>query len=191
MKKSINARLDEMTKKLSDKKIFEANGLGNEINFHVFDYDPEDEYVVREYLNNYLLKKKTLNIKVFDIYEMIIEILKEDGFFNECFEYEKNEGIKDLNELISRIVGFGTDNNILMDKIKKEIEPGQIIIITGIGKCYGIVRGHTILNNLHSIITENPLVMFYPGSYDGQSFKLFNVLNNDNYYRAFQFVGRK
>ena len=50
--KSINARLDEMTKKLSSKDLFESNGLGNEINFHVFDYDPEDEYIVREYLEN-------------------------------------------------------------------------------------------------------------------------------------------
>ena len=48
-----------------------------------------------------------------------------------------------------------------------------------------------ILNNLHSVITSNPVIMFYPGSYNGQSFKLFNKLENDNYYRAFQFVGRK
>jgi len=59
------------------------------------------------------------------------------------------------------------------------------------GKCYGIVRGHTILNNLHSIITNNPVIMLYPGIYDGQSFKLFNKLENDNYYRAFQLVSRK
>ena len=78
-----------------------------------------------------------------------------------------------------------------MKKIKSEVEPNKIIIITGMGKCYGIVRGHTILNNLHSIITSNPLIMFYPGSYNGQSFKLFNKLENDNYYRAFQLVRRK
>ena len=78
-----------------------------------------------------------------------------------------------------------------MKKIKNEIEPNQIILITGIGKCYGVIRAHTILNNLHSIVTNNPLIMLYPGSYNGQSFKLFNKLENDNYYRAFQFVGRK
>ena len=41
--KSINTRLQEMTNKLSSKELFESNGLGNEINFHVFDYDPEDD----------------------------------------------------------------------------------------------------------------------------------------------------
>ena len=41
--KNINTRLQEMTNKLSSKELFESNGLGNEINFRVFDYDPEDE----------------------------------------------------------------------------------------------------------------------------------------------------
>lgn len=189
--KSINARLDEMTKKLNDKELFESNGLGNEINFHVFDYDPEDEYIVREYLNNYLLKKEKLNLKVFDIYEIIIDILEEKGFLNKVFDFEKKKGTKYINELISKTIGIGSSNDLILKKIRSEIEPGQIILITGIGKCYGIVRGHTILNNLHSVVTNNPLIMFYPGSYDGQSFKLFNVLKNDNYYRAFQFVSRK
>jgi len=189
--KSINTRLQEMTNKLSSKDLFGSNGLGNEINFHVFDYDPEDEYIVREYLDNYLLKKTKLNIKVFDIYDIIIEILKEKGFLDKCFDYEKKKGAKYLNTIISKTIGIGSGNDLLIKKIKNEVKPNQIIIITGIGKCYGIVRGHTILNNLHSVITNNPLIMFYPGSYSGQSFNLFNILDRDNYYRAFQFVGRK
>ena len=189
--RSINARLDEMTKKLSSNELFASQGLGNEINFHVFDYDPEDEYIVREYLENYLLKKEKLNLKVFDIYDIIIEILKEKGFLEKVYEFEKKKGTKNVNEIISKTLGISSNNDLIMKKIKNEIEPSQIILITGIGKCYGIVRGHTILNNLHSVVLNNPLIMLYPGSYDGQSFRLFNKLENDNYYRAFQFVGRK
>lgn len=190
--KNINTRLQEMTNKLSSKELFESDGLGNEINFHVFDYDPKDEYIVRDYLYNYLLKRTNLNIKVFDIYEIITEILKEKGFLEKCFDYEKKKGAKYLNQIISKTIGIGSSNDLIMKKIKnKKVEHDQIVIITGIGKCYGIIRGHTILNNLHSIIINNPLIMFYPGSYNGQSFKLFDKLENDNYYRAFQFVGRK
>ena len=98
--KSIYTRLQELTNKLNDKALFESKGLGNEINFHVFDYDPEDEYIVREYLENYLLKKTKLNIKVFDIYDMIIEILKEKGFLEKCFLYEDKKGAKYLNSII-------------------------------------------------------------------------------------------
>jgi hypothetical protein len=35
---------------------------------------------------------------------------------------------------------------------------------------------------------EKPLVMFYPGRYDGQSLRLFSKLTDDNYYRAFSLV---
>lgn len=189
--KNINTRLQEMTDRLNNKELFESNGLGNEINFHVFDYDPEDEYIVREYLENYLLKKTNLNIKVFDIYDIIIEILKEKGFLEKVFEYEKSKGAKYVNNVIAKTLGISSNSDLIIKKIRNKIEPNQIILITGIGKSYGIVRGHTILNNLHSVITSNPLIMFYPGSYNGQSFKLFNKLENDNYYRAFQFVGRK
>lgn len=189
--RGINDRLQELTDKLSSKDLFQSGGLGNEINFHVFDYDPEDEYLVREYVNNYLPLRKDLNIKVFDIYDIIVEILESKGFIEKVFEYEKLKGTKYINNVIAKTLGISSNSDLIMKKIKSEIEPNQIILITGIGKCYGIVRGHTILNNLHSIVINNPLIMFYPGSYNGQSFKLFNCLDNDNYYRAFQFVGRK
>jgi hypothetical protein len=35
---------------------------------------------------------------------------------------------------------------------------------------------------------RTPLVMFYPGRYDGQSLRLFGKLKNTNYYRAFKLV---
>jgi len=33
-----------------------------------------------------------------------------------------------------------------------------------------------------------PLVMFFPGRYDGQSLRLFDRLDDGNYYRAFKLV---
>ena len=188
--KTIDERLEELTKKISSDEFQKSYGLGNEVDFHVFDYDPEDEYKVREHLK-YLESKKDLNLKVFDIYEVIIEILKEKGFLEKVFEFEEKKGTKYVNSIISKTLGLGTSNDLIVKKIKNEIEPNQIIIITGIGKSYTIVRGHNLLNSLHSVVTCNPLIMFYPGMYDGQSFRLFNISKSENYYRAFQFVGRK
>ena len=96
--------------------------------------------------------------------ELIRSILaKYNNSFDEMtVEYEKKKDAKYLNSVISKTIGIGSGNDLILKKIKNEIEPGQIIIITGIGESYGIVRGHTILNNLHSIITNNPLIMLYP-----------------------------
>ena len=190
--RNINDRLQEMTDKIASGQVIESTNLGNEINFRVFDYDPEDEYVVRDYLYNYLLKRNK-NIQVFDIYNIIVDILKEKGFLEKTFEYEKKKGAKFVNSIIQKTLVISSNNDLIIKYIKDHFkkEDGKIIIITGMGKCYGIVRGHTILNNLQSVITENPVIMFYPGTYDGQTFRLFNKLENDNYYRAFQLVSRK
>lgn len=190
--RSINDRLQEMTDKIASGQVIESTNLGNEINFRVFDYDPEEEYVVRDYLYNYLLKRNK-NIQVFDIYDIIVDILKQKGFLEKTFEYEKKKGAKFVNSIIQKTLAISSNNDLIIKYIKENLEneEGKIIIITGMGKCYGIVRGHTILNNLQSVITENPVIMFYPGTYDGQSFRLFNKLENDNYYRAFQLVSRK
>ena len=48
--KTIDERLEELTKKISSDEFQKSYGLGNEVDFHVFDYDPEDEYKVREHL---------------------------------------------------------------------------------------------------------------------------------------------
>ena len=190
--RNINDRLQEMTDKIASGQVIESTNLGNEINFRVFDYDTEDEYVVRDYLYNYLLKRNK-NIQVFDIYNIIVDILKEKGFLEKTFEYEKKKGAKFVNSIIQKTLVISSNNDLIIKYIKDHFkkEDGKIIIITGMGKCYGIVRGHTILNNLQSVITENPVIMFYPGTYDGQTFRLFNKLENDNYYRAFQLVSRK
>ena len=46
--KTIDERLEELTKKISSDEFQKSYGLGNEVDFHVFDYDPEDEYKVRD-----------------------------------------------------------------------------------------------------------------------------------------------
>jgi hypothetical protein len=35
---------------------------------------------------------------------------------------------------------------------------------------------------------HTPLVLFYPGIYDGQSLRLFGTLKDKPYYRAFRLV---
>jgi len=41
---------------------------------------------------------------------------------------------------------------------------------------------------LHSALDRKPLVMFFPGVYDGRELRLFNLFKDDNYYRAFSLV---
>ena len=54
-------------------------------------------------------------------------------------------------------------------------QPDQhdLMLISGVGSAYPMLRSHTLLNNLHSIMGPTPLVMFYPGKYDQAGLRLF------------------
>jgi len=64
----------------------------------------------------------------------------------------------------------------------------DMVIMTGVGNVWPLLRSHTLLNNLHALMEETPLVMFYPGVYDGQGLSLFGCVEDRNYYRAFRLV---
>ena len=66
----------------------------------------------------------------------------------------------------------------------------KLIFITGVGASWPLLRSHTILNNLHPLLDKIPVVLFFPGAYDGHELKLFDTLKDDNYYRAFPLISR-
>jgi hypothetical protein len=61
-------------------------------------------------------------------------------------------------------------------------------MLTGVGTVYPMLRTHTLLSALHPVMQQTPLLMFFPGRYDGYSLRLFNKLSEDHYYRAFRLV---
>jgi len=72
----------------------------------------------------------------------------------------------------------------------EEAQPKEndLVLVSGVGNAYPLLRSHNLLNNLHSLMEDTPLVMFYPGIYTGQGLRLFGKLKETNYYRAFQLV---
>ena len=61
----------------------------------------------------------------------------------------------------------------------------DVLIITGVGKIYPFMRAHIILESIQPVFSDIPVVLFYPGTYDGQQLKLFGTIADGNYYRAF------
>ena len=81
-----------------------------------------------------------------------------------------------------------SSDNLIVNYIRDNAPEKAVVFIMGIGKCYPILRSHTVLNNLHQVIDNVPVVLFYPGNYDGQELVLFGKIKDDNYYRAFKLV---
>ena len=76
-----------------------------------------------------------------------------------------------------------------VEKMKYEPhQKGDILLITGVGKVYPFMRSHKILDNIQHIFADIPVLMLYPGNFDGQALDLFGKFLDGNYYRAFNLL---
>ena len=191
--KSIYERIDQILPKIVEPNFKQNKGLGNEIGFYIFDYNPEEELLVRDRVKFIKEKAKNaygLNIIEFDLYEIILELLNSKGYLQKNFQMEEKRGSEQVFTATKKALRLTLDNDLVVQYIKDKLDGSDIVFLTGVGKAWPIIRSHTILNNLHRIVEEQPLVMFFPGNYDGGSLMLFNYLKDDNYYRAFQLIDK-
>ncbi|MCQ2022670.1 DUF1788 domain-containing protein [Clostridium butyricum] len=191
--KSIYERVDEILPKIVEPSFRENKGLGNEIGFYIFDYDPEYELLIRdrvEFIKDKAKGAYGLNIVEFDLYEIMLELLDSKGYLKKNFMMEEKKGSEQVFTATKKALRLTLDNDLLVQYISERLDDADIVFLTGIGKAWPIIRSHTVLNNLHRIVEKQPLIMFFPGTYDGGSLMLFNYLKDDNYYIAFQLIDK-
>jgi hypothetical protein len=189
---TLNKRLDLIEPKIYDKNFRTGHGTVGEVNFWIFDYLPEDEMAVRDYIdflvNRINEKDDGLRIKHFDLYDLLIEALREKNYLDKVMDMEKAKGSAAIINPLKRTLRLTESSDLIIQKIVDDLVPEQdVIFLSGVGKAWPIIRSHTILNNLHSRVDKNPLVMFFPGEYTSE-LKLFGEITDDNYYRAFKLI---
>ena len=192
MAKSLEERLDLIQTEIK-KPSFRANkGLGNEVGYYVFDYPSEEELRVREHIK-YLERKNIsdldgFELKVYDVYDIMLDFIESEGLLEACYEMEAEDGMDYLVESVSALLEMNEDHNYFSRYIEENTPEDAVVFIVGIGKIFPFVRSHKILNNLHQVFDRVPVVLFYPGKYDGLSLMLFSEFKDENYYRAFELV---
>lgn len=190
----LDERLNLIEDKISEKSFRENKGLGNEVGYYIFDYNPKDELFVRNHIQ-YLKDKinnsnKGFKVIEFDLFHLMIEVLQEEEYLEAFFELEKDNGFFDMADNLVETLGLDETNelNLIISKILAEDLTDSVVFLTGVGKCHPIIASHNILNNLHQVLDCVPVILFYPGEYSGQDLRLFNTLDTKNYYRAFHLV---
>jgi Domain of unknown function (DUF1788) len=183
-KEKLGERLGKLADTLSNEQLLHNRGIGNEIGFYIFAYSPEFEPLVTNYLPRLKAQLTTRGLTVleFNLYDLILEVLNERKLLEKSFELEAQKGSQGLYDALKKIVR----SEKILERIAQRLgNPHDLVFITGIGAAYPLIRSHTVLNNLHEMIDKVPLVMFFPGTWDGQTLRLFGELKDDNYYRAF------
>ena len=179
-------QLNEVKNRFSDKVFLSNKGLSNEVGIHVFCYDPKDELIVRSYFSELKeSEEKSFRLIECDLYKIFLQICEEKRILKSIPSMEKKKGSEALLKQLQKAI----TPEAFVEKMKYEPHNyGDILLMTGVGKVYPFMRSHNILDNIQHVFSDIPVVMLYPGAYNGQELSLFDEFNDGNYYRAFNLI---
>lgn len=193
----LTERFEHLVKVIGSQRFLKMESLNNDIPFFICDYRAE-EAVEMGRLQKQLVNRLGQNgVRVLEInlYDLSADLLKNrDGSGDRCMwdqliDEEAGWPKEGLLEMLQNVLD---PREHLIPEIGKRIRETEhdVLFLTGIGEVFPYLRSHNILNNLQSTAKDRPTVMFFPGGYAhslelGTSLDLFNRLQDDKYYRAF------
>lgn len=188
---SFDERLNHILPRVTSRDFLESKGLGNEIGFWIFDYPPDRELELRSFLYGTVLpalakQMPALRADTIDLLQLVTGLLEERKLLDKTIDMQLRKGDDSTLDALRSVL----KEDKIAQKIASQYDiPNlDLLILTGVGSVYPMVRTHTLLSALHPIMGNTPLLMFFPGRYDGHSLRLFNTLAEDHYYRAFRLV---
>jgi hypothetical protein len=182
---------EHMFKVLSSRRFLQMEGLSNEVPFFIYPYPPEDAVAVAEAKGRVKNRLARAGVSVFEInlYDLTVELLEARNVWTRVLEAEAELDKADFQEMLQ---GMLDPEQHIAPAIRERVAaagPFNIVFLTGIGEVFPYIRSHNVLNNLQSVVTGKPMVMYFPGRYEqsetlGSSLVLFGRLKDDQYYRA-------
>lgn len=182
---SITERLDELRKRIQEEDFLKGKGLSNEVNIRIFCYDPKDEMVVRYFVEQLSSMDLKSNVQIVDLYETFLSICEDKRILNRIPQLEEKRGKEFLEKQFEKTCDAKTFAKKVIDSFDGN---NDLLMITGVGKAFPFMRVHSLLNALQEDFNEKPIVVLYPGAFDGHYVKLFNRLKSNEYYRAFNMI---
>ncbi len=191
--------VDELYKKLSDPGFQDTENGDLFYNFYVFQYDPEKEYEIQrqiqELKDSLERPNNFIDLLALDIYEEFIEFLKEQEIWGATFLEEVLNTDKVDPDGATKMLTEQANSEEFLKRLHEKIlahkkidddKQRPFIIFYGMGKMYPYLRTSTMLAKYeqYNLSSEYKIIVFYPGQKDGNSYRLFNRLYDQNTYRA-------
>lgn len=182
---------------VSNPRFLSGESAGAETPFYICPYAVADAEPMKEMVSQLTKKLAERNVKVIlvDAFKLMVEILKANDDYDWTLEHE---GEQSFAELRDDLHGVLDEANVIAPAIGRMLADAEgvspkVVFVTNIGACYPVLRAHTLLNNLPSVVGRTPLVLFFPGEYrqipgSGATLSLFGKLQGDGYYRAFNIL---
>ena len=183
---AVEERLDKVRTLIQDDDFLESKGLSNEVNIRIFCYDPEDEMAVRHFIEQIKTDQSLrCNLIERNLYEIFLAACDDLGIMDAIADMEENDGGIFLLEQLHAAVG---DADFVERIDYQPHNPGDVLLLTGVGEVFPFMRIHVLLEALQPHFPDIPILVMYPGTFDGHHLKLFNRLKPNDYYRAFSVI---
>lgn len=179
-------RLDNLRTLIKDPEFLEGKGLSNEVNIRIFCYDPQDEMAVRHFTER-LVTDQTLGCRLieYNLYKVFLSICDDKRITDRVAQQEEKKGKQFVLDQMKRMA----NNTAYIGKMQYEPHmSGDVILITGVGEAFPFIRVHALLDAMQPYFSDVPILVMYPGIFDGRNLRLFDKLKPNSYYRAFNII---
>ena len=176
-------RLDNLREMIQQPEFLEGKGLSNEVNIRIFCYDPKDEMAIRYYTEK-LVSDPDLRCHIieYNLYRVFLSICDDKRITDKVAAQEEKKGKQFVLDQMKRMA----TNTAFINKMQYEPHRiGDVIMFTGVGEVFPFIRVHALLDAMQPYFSDVPVLVMYPGTFDGRSLKLFDKLTPNGYYRAF------
>ena len=197
MSATLSSRLNQILPRVSSESFLSSEGIGNEIACYIFDYPATDELQVRAHIimmmDRLASHHKELRVMHLNLLEVSVAYLEQRGVLEKALQMQT---AKDDAAILQALKGPLAAEK-LRDFIAAEHKPADydLVLLSGVGSVWPMLRAHSLLNCLHTVMGKTPLVMFYPGTFDGTTIRLFGQIapstskpGTKPYYRAFTLI---
>lgn len=170
-------------------------------NFFIYQYSPEEEYTMRRQIEEF---KAQLLRPVNYVDVLTIDLFKEFCAFLDALTFGKKypsylKYMLEKDEIDHEAVTKSLTNKAnssqfyeyLHDRIMQHISIDDdklrpYVFLYGIGSMYPYMRTSYLLANYESYNKSNKykVIVFYPGEKEGNTFRLFNRIDDQHTYRA-------
>ena len=176
---------EHVFQKLSKDKFLENSRPGGDMPYFILPYKIQYENDIDKQVENLQkrLQNEGMKILTINLYDASIDILKNKNGLDKMFQLEEK---RNKSYFLKALQSALQIQQVFMPYFEQKIKENQpqTIFVTGVAAVFPYIRSHNILNNIQSVTGNIPMLMFYPGEYSGRNLKLFNLLQDDNYYRA-------
>ncbi len=174
-------------------------------NYYIYQYPANQEYEMRRQIVEFKekLERPTsfVNAMILDLFKVFCDYLRSESFGDNNLLDDTLEEDKNPDNMVTEELTTEANSDSFIHYISQQIEEHMsqndglnkpYVFVHGIGKMFPYLRTNVFLTRYekYNDTSRYKIILFYPGHQQGNSFSLFDSLDDSHTYRATLLVNK-